>query len=271
MAGCAASAPTLQIVAVTPTPARASPLAAGPSADAFASAPTPLPTLPRTPYPPAETGGTWRTIVPKVTSGDYVSVDGLKPPAGVYILDWLVPTGCDGFLDNGLDVWGWGDRQLEGSRVGLTLADLTRDDPYDAFTRQECSPWVLALKPVGTWFGPNSDQVARLLVRLQTISVNWAELDQRVASQEALALESRALDAAKRDPNLGAAVQHAFATDWFRGNTQVERFPNAAHLSRLAILAEVAQDILTADDFDTLYGPIADYIDSLSLGLPATP
>jgi hypothetical protein len=248
-----------------------SPLAAEPSADVAVGAPTPLPTLPQTPYPPAEAVKAWRTIVPKVTSGDFVSVEGLKPPSGVYLLDWILPERCTGILTNDSDNWGWGYHRAGGSLGGLDLADLTTEYPYSAFTVHGCDPWVLSIKPVGTWFGPNSVQVARLLIRLQALAITWGEVNQETVSAESATLETRVLDAAKRDPNLGAAVQHALAMDWYRGNNYVLDQPNAARLRRLAILAEVAQGLLTGAEFDTLYGPMAGFIDPLSLGLPMSP
>ena len=249
-----------------------SPLASESSADVAIGAPTPLPTRPQTPYPPAEAAKAWRTIVPKVGSGDFVSVEGLKPPSGVYLLDWILPERCTGgILTNDSANWGWGYQRAGGSLGGLDLADLTTDYPYSAFTIRDCYPWVLSIKPVNTWFGPNSIQVARLLIRLQALSITWSEVNRETVTIESATLETRVLDAAKRDPNLGAAVQHALAVDWYRGNNYVLDQPNAARLRRFAILAEVAQGLLTGAEFDTLYGPMAMYVDPLILGLPTSP
>ncbi len=126
----------------------------------------------------------------------------------------------------------------------------------------------MALRPVETYFGPNSVQVARLIIHADSLGPDWERVADEVISPEALAIEALVLDAAKRDPNLGAALHNALASSWEFRNRYLEENPAAATLRRLGITAEVAQPLLAAREFDTLYGPLADYIDPLDLGLP---
>jgi hypothetical protein len=225
------------------------------------------------PFPAAQWGSPWRAIgVGAKGSGLFTSVDGLMPPPGVYVLEWLMPSSpCGGSLDQGSFGWRWGTFNLGNQpKTGLDLAELSAefpDEPYSATVEATCAPWGLQFRPVATYFGPNSLQVSRLLVLLDSLGPTWVAVDDETVSPDALELESMVLDAAKRDPNLGAAVQHALALDWYLGNHYILDHPNSAKLRRLAILAEVAQGLLPGSEFDTLYGPIARYVDPLSLGV----
>jgi hypothetical protein len=132
-------------------------------------------------------------------------------------------------------------------------------------------------RPLATYFGPNSLQVARLLLQLQgelNLETRYLSLDKLKVSAEAAELEVRVMDAAKRDPNLSAAIQRAWSVDWYRNSNRlwayVQKHPRFAAFRRLAILAEVAQPLLPGSEFDLLYGPMADFIDPLSLGLPVS-
>ena len=201
----------------------------------------------------------------------FTTVEGLMPPAGMYVLEWAMPSSpCDGVLSNDFGMWGWGTfNSANQPNTGLDLAELSEEAPYRATVLASCAPWALGIRPVATYFGPNSLQVSRLLLLMNGLGTWWLEVDgNETVSPDALVLESKVLDAAKRDPNLSAAVQHALALDWYRGNHYILDHPNAAKLRRLAILAEVAQALLPGSEFDKLYGPIAGYVDPLSLGLP---
>ena len=73
---------------------------------------SPLPTLNATPFTDAQWGPSWRVAVAMKKSKDYTTaVDGLKPPLGVYVLNWTEAAGCPG--DRGLlaaegSTWEWG-------------------------------------------------------------------------------------------------------------------------------------------------------------------
>jgi hypothetical protein len=231
---------------------------------------TPLPPLRMASFPSTQWGPAWRTVVGQAKASDqFATVEGISPPAGVYLLRWSTKeTGCKVLLVNDFDTWGWGWADPRQPSYGLGLVEITDEAPYHAFTQAPCAPWSIEFHPVATYFGPNSLQVGRLLLRLDSLASDWLSVNQEQVSPQALELESAVLDAAKRDPNLSPAVEHAIAADWYQGNNYVLNNANAAKLRRLAILAEVAQSILPAREFDALYGPMARYVDPLSLGLP---
>lgn len=220
-------------------------------------------------FPPTAWGKPWRILGGKYDPSDpYKAIEGIRPPDGVYVLEWMI-TGmpCSGLLTNGLDTWSFGPRALE--QRGLALADLVdaADNPYQMFA-PGCDGWVVAIRPVKTYFGPNSIQVARLVIRADELGPDWELVAGEEVSAEALAIEALVLDAGKRDPNLGAALHNARAASWEFNNNYLNDHPAAATLRRLAITAEVAQPLLPAREFDILYGPMATYIDPLELGLP---
>ncbi len=237
------------------------------------SAATPLATpalVAGVPFPPTAWGNPWRTFGAKRDPNDPLkAIEGIRPPDGVYLLDWVI-TGmpCSGLLTNDLDTWSFdATRTLE--QRGLALADLVDavESPYRMFT-SGCDGWAVAIRPVKTYFGPNSVQVARLLIRADELGPDWELVAEEVVSSEALAIEALVLDAGRRDPNLGAALHNARAASWEFRNRYLDDHPAAATLRRLAITAEVAQTLLPAREFDILYGPMATYIDPLELGLP---
>ncbi len=254
----------------SPTPSRAATIAT----PTIQPSPTqsPLPPLNAVPFAASQWGPAWKTVIGQAKSNDqFATIDGISPPPGVYLLKWSTKlTGCRGVLSNGFDTWGWGQDDPRLPSYGLDLVEMTDEAPYSAFAQAPCAPWIVEFRPIATYFGPNSLQVGRLLLRLESLASNWLSLDREGMSPQASELESRVLDAAKRDPNLSAAIEHALAADWYQGNNYVLGNRNAAKLRRLAILAEVAQPLLPGSEFDLLYGPTADYIDPLSLGLPAT-
>jgi len=221
-------------------------------------------------FPPTAWDKPWQILGGKRDPNDPLkAIEGIRPPDGVYLLDWVI-TGmpCSGLLTNDLDSWSFdATRTLE--QRGLALADLVdaSETPYRMFT-SGCDGWAAAIRPVKTYFGPNSVQVARLLIRADELGPDWELVAEEVVSSEALAIEALVLDAGRRDPNLGAALHNARAASWESRNRYLDDHPAAATLRRLAITAEVAQALLPAREFDILYGPMATYIDPLELGLP---
>jgi hypothetical protein len=263
-AGCTSTAPgPSNTQSTTPT----IPLAAQPTVTPTPVAPQALASveLPAPSWAPS-----WRTVVGQAArNADWVIVDGLTPPSGVYIIKWTTHVaGCAGTLSNGSDIWGWGTEDPRLPTTGTALMEISDERPYDASSLASCSPWALDFRPVGAYFGPNSTQVGRLLLRLDALASSWTDVGNETVSPDALSIEQAVLGAAKRDPNLSAAIEHAVALDWYRGNNYVLGSRTAEQLRRLAILAEVAQPLLSDKQFDALYGPMASYVDPLTLGLP---
>ena len=268
VAGCTVAPPTAPPASPPPTMAPAS--VAPPTVTPTAS-PTPVPptaVVAGVVFPATAFSTPWKIVGLTADPSDpYKSVSGMKPPAGLYVLEFLSEQPCTGFLSGGGSTWSLVDKHT-GFDTNLTLADLVKSpDGYEALALG-CRRWGLSLHPLESYFGPKGTQVARFMVLSDNLASDWQGVGDEVVTPEALAIERQVLDAALRDPNLAAAIKNATARHWYLGNRYLEQSATASTLRRLAITAEVALPLLTIEAFKVLYGPMASYVDPLGLGVP---
>ena len=288
---CSSSTAAGPSTAVATTAAPSSTPTVPPSATPAPSpTPSPLATLNVVRFGAADWGPTWKEVSAWNKSREYsTAVGGLNPPKGIYVLNWTEAVSCKGergmlYSEGEVGSWHWGatERQpvpgMENlPNSGSDLAEITQNVlPYRALAPTTCVPWTLEFRPLGTYFGPNSVQVARLLILSQDefagLSTFWQPLDRLEITPEAEGLEASVMHAAERDPNLSAAVQRALSPGWYANSGALSAYaqghPKFVRFRQLAVLAEVAQSLLSDSQFDLLYGPMADFIGPLSLGLP---
>lgn len=224
------------------------------------SAPAPTATS----APPTEAPDSW--LQKSGTANDFpIGQDfaGLRPSSDYLVVSWSKSGSPDCRLSVAMESeLGASDSFI--ASIGTSGADVlnlgqvgpAKDASWTLNVLADCD-WQVALSRAEDWFGPNGEDVARLIWGAGNLGPAWALVIPGLSpdAEEAKRIidDLIATDAAASRVNLALR-------DWFVGNGYVESDPRRASAVKYAILATALQDLIPDRVYEALYAPFAEVI-----------